>query len=664
MYIYIHAHIYIYINSDQPPSADHGTDDLYHHLQHTPEDRLQIGALEAIDLTVDENAVDVKSAMEIMMRQADGIMTGEGQQQVAQQQAHAQPKLQAQQQAQIQAQIHAQCVQQQVAQQQEMIQQQAAQQAARQQVAIQQHAQQQAQQQQAIQAGTQIQAQLHAQHVQQQVVQQQEMIQQPQPVQQKTARSVLRSLSKNELAELALDLYERLLATTGMLAEADDKVNREHWAYGDICYEEMEQAKKIEEHIHNMEADNLAALAAKWRDRQQDVDALSLAVVTGQTKVKAATLSAGSMFKTTITRQRRCSGLVSLSKDTLRLISGFLACRWRINYVFGIDGGDSDSDHFDESDAEDEDPFIRLDACFSPDGKTIASISGLCRRGRGTSFGLWSGTTGALTLTHECFLNELQGASYCHCCCLAPDGSAIMIGGSKGELELFDTKTGQLQHAASVDSSIEMCCFSPDGTVVLVIADHGKKLEIRDAQLCHLKTLYSPTILSCCCLSPDGNSIMSASKDGELKLYDARTGEPQQRNFDMAEIENCGFSPDGKVVLVNRDTSRRNKIELRNAQTLLLFKTLEVGVGVGPLKSFCFSPTDRSALVTGHSCGSIKLWDFRTGCYQELPKTLCYKDSMMQACVASGVRKCCFSPDGKSIVCTSGPRMFLIGCSI
>jgi eukaryotic-like serine/threonine-protein kinase len=138
-------------------------------------------------------------------------------------------------------------------------------------------------------------------------------------------------------------------------------------------------------------------------------------------------------------------------------------------------------------------------------------------------------------------------------------------------------------------------------------------------------------------LLPDGGSIITISKENsEMRLWDARTGQPVTPpvklggTFDHAEL-----SPDGKWLAASLDKGAMRVWDVRQGQPL-----------TSPMKherailSIGFS-RDSKRIVTASEDGTARVWDAQTG--QPLTEPLRHTDLVLYAE---------FSPDGERVVTT------------
>jgi WD40 repeat protein len=124
-----------------------------------------------------------------------------------------------------------------------------------------------------------------------------------------------------------------------------------------------------------------------------------------------------------------------------------------------------------------------------------------------------------------------------------------------------------------------------------------------------IRTLYGHTDeVNGCAVSPDGTWIVSASRDGTLKVWDARTGEARLTlDGHTGRVYGCAVSPDGTWIV---SASWNNTLKVWDARTGEARLTLQGHTG--SVNGCAVSP-DGTWIVSASWDNTLKVWDARTG---------------------------------------------------
>ncbi len=182
---------------------------------------------------------------------------------------------------------------------------------------------------------------------------------------------------------------------------------------------------------------------------------------------------------------------------------------------------------------------------FSPDGKFMATAATAGVR-------LWNSQTGQE-------LREFKGNVDSYRVAFSPDGRFIVVasGSGDGNARIFEVQTGKLVRSFFGGSTLGMnsAAFSPDGKTIIT-ASIDKIVRLWDVQtgrelrkfIGHTDNVWTASF------SPDGRTIATASADGTVRLWDTQTGQELRRLVGhTAGVENVVFSPDGKYLLSASD---------------------------------------------------------------------------------------------------------------
>lgn len=313
-------------------------------------------------------------------------------------------------------------------------------------------------------------------------------------------------------------------------------------------------------------------------------------------------------------------------------------------------------------------------ASFSPDGKTLA-LGGY----NGVEF--WDVQNGQLLPRWEKQKGQGNQIAY------TPDGQSFIVL-TFGKIQIWDVKQKQIDnylvsgtpwmHSFALSRSGKMlAAFSAENQIHLYDLATGKKLRICDGKFpYHNELTFSPdgkyvavgtNHRVCVCdvasgkllqppkgherpvkhlaVSPDGRKIVSASEDGFVIFWDAKTGTEICRfhasHGHPQPITALAYSPDGKMLAAAVDLpTQKTDIFLIDPA-----KGKEVRRLTTPMRSLAalvFSP-ESNEILAGGSDKLIRRWDVKNGKelepFEELPDTK-----------SIHVRSVSYSQDGKLVL--------------
>jgi WD40 repeat protein len=295
-------------------------------------------------------------------------------------------------------------------------------------------------------------------------------------------------------------------------------------------------------------------------------------------------------------------------------------------------------------------PVVRsriMGVVFSPDGKTLAAGVD------GRRIALWDVENGKELLPLPGHSSGVSGAVF------SPDGTTVATGGYDGTARLWSAATGkELRGFSGHHDGAQEVAFFLDGKTLAALDDYPKKVRLWNLASGEEQSSFrEPQVreFAWARFSADGRTLVSASGDGMLGLWETTTGK-QIRRF-------RGYQDGLYDPILSPDGSRLAAYTVeRGPGSLPAGSTWEPAIGVRVWEAatgkllrewpsdkkiyrLAFSPDGRT-LAAGLRGGEVVLWEVATarerGRFQAHPKIRW-----------SGGMALAFSPDGRTLASAS-----------
>ena len=195
----------------------------------------------------------------------------------------------------------------------------------------------------------------------------------------------------------------------------------------------------------------------------------------------------------------------------------------------------------------------------------------------------------------------------------SPDGKALAAAFTSPAPEnsrvvFWDTTRWEISGTLTT-GNLQRIAFSPDSKLLAVSPDRYAVdiyRVIDQAKLLNIHTSFTGAVNSMA-FSPDGSTLATGHYDGEIRLWNAQTGELKQVLATQGVVESLAFSPDGSLLASGEGTGS-NQVRLWDIEVGQLVRILESHES--PVVSLAFSPNGR-LLASGSYDGAVWLWGVR-----------------------------------------------------
>ncbi|MCS7287042.1 MAG: DUF1080 domain-containing protein [Anaerolineae bacterium] len=242
------------------------------------------------------------------------------------------------------------------------------------------------------------------------------------------------------------------------------------------------------------------------------------------------------------------------------------------------------------------DGLVEFKASFSPDLTMVACVDY-------HSVSLYRVSDGRFLSTFSAPLEGIEIRPYS--LTFSPDGILLAVGWSDSKARIWRVSDSSLLLTLKHESEVHSLAFSPDGTILASGAKDGsiRLWRVSDGML--LRTLKGhKDRVNSLAFSPDGTLLASASEDGSLRIWRASDGSPlYELTGHLLEVQSVAFSPDG-ALLASGDSA--GTVRLWSASDGSLLRILEGHQN--SVVTLLFSP-DGTLLASGSLDETVRFWN-------------------------------------------------------
>ncbi|CAJ2644490.1 protein tipD-like [Trifolium pratense] len=229
------------------------------------------------------------------------------------------------------------------------------------------------------------------------------------------------------------------------------------------------------------------------------------------------------------------------------------------------------------------------------------------------------------------------------------DNRSVIAASSSNNLYVWDVNSGRVHHTLTGHTD-KVCAVdvSKVSSRHVISAAYDRTIKVWDLLKGYcINTIIFHSNCNALCFSTDGQTIFSGHVDGNLRLWDIKTGKllSEVAAHSLA-VTSISLSRNGNVVLTSGRDNSHNLFDVRSLEVSGTLKAAGNRVASNWSRS-CISPDDKN-VAAGSSDGSIYVWSASKG---DIVSTLKEHTSSILCCAWSGLGRPLASADKNGVVC-------------